>query len=51
MNEKKVVRYFPLVLLVNLGWKEGAVHGKEFREGKVIRSVLLSIVQRKKGDW
>ena len=29
---------------------QGTVHGKEFSEGKVIRIVLLSTVQRKKGD-
>jgi hypothetical protein len=50
MKEKKVLRYFPLVLLANLGWKQGTLHGKEFHEYKVIRNVLLSIVQRKKGD-
>jgi hypothetical protein len=52
MKEEKVLRYFPLVLLVNLGWKQGTVLGKEFREctRKVIRSVLLSIAQKKNGD-
>jgi hypothetical protein len=48
MKERTVLRYFPLVLLVNLGWKQGTVHGTEFRECMVIRSVLLGMVQRKK---